>query len=136
VRPELLLEPLARDSVVVLRSASNRCSGPRPGHPRSPFAPPPEQLVTAAVIPRARASCFASMAAIRALTRQGLDLHGIRRGRLAGTHRASSPSLILSVNGAQDAELLACYRAHRSGGFACVHAPRHGRRGDKSRGCR
>ena len=85
---ELLLEPVARELVVVRPIGFEPMQWVRALAADEPL-PTPKQLITAAI--SGPGILLAQMAAIRAVTRQGLDLAAPRRSPWPATPRASSP---------------------------------------------
>ena len=85
---ELLLEPMARELVVVRPIGFEPMQWVRALAAEEPL-PAAKQLITAAI--SGPGILLAQMAAIRALTRQGLDLYRTRRSRWRATRRASWP---------------------------------------------
>ena len=121
----LLLEPVARELVVVRPIGFEPLQWVRALAAEEPL-PATKQLITAAI--SGPGILLAQMAAIRALTRQGLDLYGTPPVAMAGHSQGiSAPAESLRAKGAKDAELLAILQLDRRGRVADLAPPRHGR---------
>jgi len=101
---ELLLEPVARELVVVRPIGFQPLQWVRALAAEEPL-PATKQLITAAI--SAPGILLTQMAAIRALTRQGLDLYGTPPVAMAGHSQGVMACESLRAKGAKDAELLA-----------------------------
>ena len=126
---ELLLEPVARELVVVRPIGFEPMKWVRALAAEEPL-PPTGQLTTAAI--SAPGILLAQIAAIRALVRQGLDLYGAPPIATAGHSQGKFACHALHAKGARDAEILAI---HQLGGAAgSLMSRRRGMvgRGDKT----
>ncbi len=126
---ELLLEPVARELVVVRPIGFEPMKWVRALAAEEPL-PPTGQLTTAAI--SAPGILLAQIAAIRALVRQGLDLYGAPPIATAGHSQGKFACRALHAKGARDAEILAI---HQLGGAAgSLMSRRRGMvgRGDKT----
>ena len=126
---ELLLEPVARELVVVRPIGFEPMKWVRALAAEEPL-PPTRQLITAAI--SAPGILLAQIAAIRALVRQGLDLYGTPPIATAGHSQGKFACHALHAKGARDAEILAI---HQLGGAAgSLMSRRRGMvgRGDKT----
>ncbi len=101
---ELLLEPVARELVVVRPIGFQPMQWVRALAADEPL-PTSKQLTTAAI--SGPGILLAQMAAIRAVKRQGLDLQGTPPVAMAGHSQGIMACESLRANGARDAELLA-----------------------------
>src|SRR6185295_13603749 len=100
----LILEPVARELVVVRPIGFEPLQWVRALAAEEPL-PATKQLITAAI--SGPGILLAQMAAIRALTRQGLDLYGTPPVAMAGHSQGIMAAESLRAKGAKDAELLA-----------------------------
>ena len=101
---ELLLEPVARELVVVRPIGFEPMQWVRALAAEEPL-PPARQLTTAAI--SAPGILLNQIAAIRALVRQGLDLYGAPPVATAGHSQGKFACTALAAKGARDAEILA-----------------------------
>ena len=126
---ELLLEPVARELVVVRPIGFEPLQWVRALAAEEPL-PATKQLVTAAI--SGPGILLAQMAAIRALTRQGLDLHGTPPVATAGHSQGVIACESLRAKGAKDAELLALLQLIGAAGSLVSRRRGMVGRGDKS----
>jgi fatty acid synthase len=126
---ELLLEPVARELVVVRPIGFEPLQWVRALAAEEPL-PATKQLVTAAI--SGPGILLAQMAAIRALTRQGLDLHGTPPVAMAGHSQGIIACESLRAKGAKDAELLALLQLIGAAGSLVSRRRGMVGRGDKS----
>ena len=122
----LLLEPVARELVVVRPIGFEPLQWVRALAAEEPL-PATKQLITAAI--SGPGILLTQMAAIRALTRQGLDLYNTPPVAMAGHSQGVMACESLRAKGTKDAELLALLAADRRGRLAGFPSPRHGRPG-------
>ncbi|MGZ5396191.1 MAG: fatty acid synthase subunit beta domain-containing protein, partial [Mycobacterium sp.] len=101
---ELLLQPVARELVVVRPIGFEPMQWVRALAAEEPL-PATKQLITAAI--SGPGILLAQMAAIRALTRQGLDLYNTPPVAMAGHSQGIMACESLRAKGTKDAELLA-----------------------------
>ena len=104
---ELLLEPVARELVVVRPIGFEPMKWVRALAAEEPL-PPTRQLISAAI--SAPGILLAQIAAIRALVRQGLDLYGAPPIAMAGHSQGKLRATSLHAKGARDAEILAIHQ--------------------------
>ncbi|MGV0646283.1 fatty acid synthase subunit beta domain-containing protein [Mycolicibacterium sp. XJ2546] len=126
---ELLLEPVARELVVVRPIGFEPMKWVRALAAEEPL-PTNKQLITAAI--SGPGILLTQMAAIRALTRQGLDLHGSPPVAMAGHSQGLMACESLRANGARDAELLALLQLIGAAGSLISRRRGMVGRGDKS----
>ena len=125
----LLLEPVARELVVVRPIGFEPLQWVRALAADEPL-PTTKQLITAAI--SGPGILLAQMAAIRALTRQGLDLHGTPPVAMAGHSQGIIACESLRAKGAKDAELLALLQLIGAAGSLVSRRRGMVGRGDKS----
>ena len=125
----LLLEPVARELVVVRPIGFEPMQWVRALAAEEPL-PATKQLVTAAI--SGPGILLAQMAAIRTLTRQGLDLNGTPPVAMAGHSQGIIACESLRANGASDAELLALLQLIGAAGSLISRRRGMVGRGDKS----
>ncbi|MDT5209467.1 MAG: fatty acid synthase, bacteria type, partial [Mycobacterium sp.] len=125
----LLLEPVARELVVVRPIGFEPLQWVRALAAEEPL-PNTKQLITAAI--SGPGILLAQMAAIRALTRQGLDLHGAPPVAMAGHSQGIMACESLRAKGAKDAELLALLQLIGAAGSLVSRRRGMVGRGDKS----
>ena len=125
----LLLEPVARELVVVRPIGFEPLQWVRALAAEEPL-PATKQLITAAI--SGPGILLAQMAAIRALTRQGLDLDGTPPVAMAGHSQGIMAVESLRANGARDAELLALLQLIGAAGSLVSRRRGMVGRGDKS----
>ena len=125
----LLLEPVARELVVVRPIGFEPLQWVRALAAEEPL-PTTKQLITAAI--SGPGILLAQMAAIRALTHQGLDLHGTPPVAMAGHSQGVMACESLRANGARDAELLALLQLIGAAGSLVSRRRGMVGRGDKS----
>ena len=104
IKAALILEPVARELVVVRPIGFEPLQWVRALAAEEPL-PATTQLITAAI--SGPGILLAQMAAIRALTRQGLDLYGTPPVAMAGHSQGIMAAESLRAKGAKDPELLA-----------------------------
>lgn len=126
---ELLLEPVARELVVVRPIGFEPMKWVRALAAEEPL-PTNKQLITAAI--SGPGILLTQMAAIRALTRQGLDLQGSPPVAMAGHSQGLMACESLRANGARDAELLALLQLIGAAGSLISRRRGMVGRGDKS----
>ncbi|MGE2690810.1 fatty acid synthase subunit beta domain-containing protein [Mycolicibacterium pulveris] len=126
---ELLLEPVARELVVVRPIGFEPMQWVRALAAEEPL-PTNKQLITAAI--SGPGILLTQMAAIRALTRQGLDLQGSPPVAMAGHSQGLMACESLRANGARDAELLALLQLIGAAGSLVSRRRGMVGRGDKS----
>jgi fatty acid synthase len=126
---ELLLEPVGREMVVVRPIGFEPMQWVRALAADEPL-PSTKQLTTAAI--SGPGILLAQMAAIRALTRQGLDLHGTPPVAMAGHSQGIMACESLRANGTRDAELLALLQLIGAAGSLVSRRRGMVGRGDKS----
>jgi fatty acid synthase len=125
----LLLEPVARELVVVRPIGFEPLQWVRALAAEEPL-PATKQLITAAI--SAPGILLTQMAAIRAVTRQGLDLTGTPPVAMAGHSQGVMAVESLRSNGAKDAELLALLQLIGAAGSLVSRRRGMVGRGDKS----
>jgi fatty acid synthase, bacteria type len=125
----LLLEPVARELVVVRPIGFEPLQWVRALAAEEPL-PATTQLVTAAI--SGPGILLAQMAAIRALTRQGLDLYGTPPVATAGHSQGIMAAESLRAKGVKDAELLALLQLIGAAGSLVSRRRGMVGRGDKS----
>ena len=125
----LLLEPVARELVVVRPIGFEPLQWVRALAAEEPL-PATKQLITAAI--SGPGILLAQMAAIRALTRQGLDLYGTPPVAMAGHSQGIMAAESLRAKGAKDAELLALLQLIGAAGSLVSRRRGMVGRGDKS----
>jgi fatty acid synthase len=125
----LLLEPVARELVVVRPIGFEPLQWVRALAAEEPL-PATKQLITAAI--SAPGILLTQMAAIRALTRQGLDLYGTPPVAMAGHSQGIMAAESLRAKGAKDAELLALLQLIGAAGSLVSRRRGMVGRGDKS----
>ncbi|MDT5264412.1 MAG: fatty acid synthase, bacteria type, partial [Mycobacterium sp.] len=125
----LLLEPVARELVVVRPIGFEPMQWVRALAADEPL-PTSKQLTTAAI--SGPGILLAQMAAIRAVKRQGLDLHGTPPVAMAGHSQGTMACESLKANGARDAELLALLQLIGAAGSLVSRRRGMVGRGDKS----
>ena len=125
----LLLEPVARELVVVRPIGFEPLQWVRALAADEPL-PPAKQLITAAI--SGPGILLAQMAAIRAVTRQGLDLYGTPPVAMAGHSQGIMACESLRAQGARDAELLALLQLIGAAGSLISRRRGMVGRGDKS----
>ena len=113
----LLLEPVARELVVVRPIGFEPQQWVRALAAEEPL-PATKQLITAAM--SGPGILLTQMAAIRALTRQGLDLYGTPPVAMAGHSQGIMAAESLRTKGAKDAELLALLQLIGAAGSLAV----------------
>ncbi|HKP40790.1 fatty acid synthase subunit beta domain-containing protein, partial [Mycobacterium sp.] len=126
---ELLLEPVARELVVVRPIGFEPLQWVRALAAEEPL-PATKQLITAAI--SGPGILLAQMAAIRALTRQGLDLYNTPPVAMAGHSQGIMACESLRAKGAKDAELLALLQLIGAAGSLVSRRRGMVGRGDKS----
>ncbi|MGX9792645.1 fatty acid synthase subunit beta domain-containing protein [Mycobacterium sp. MMS18-G62] len=126
---ELLLEPVARELVVVRPIGFEPLQWVRALAAEEPL-PATKQLITAAI--SGPGILLAQMAAIRALTRQGLDLYGTPPVAMAGHSQGVMACESLRAKGTKDAELLALLQLIGAAGSLVSRRRGMVGRGDKS----
>jgi fatty acid synthase, bacteria type len=126
---ELLLEPVARELVVVRPIGFEPLQWVRALAAEEPL-PATKQLVTAAI--SGPGILLNQMAAIRALTRQGLDLYNNPPVAMAGHSQGIMACESLRAKGAKDAELLALLQLIGAAGSLVSRRRGMVGRGDKS----
>jgi fatty acid synthase len=126
---ELLLEPVARELVVVRPIGFQPIQWVRALAADEPL-PTSKQLTTAAI--SGPGILLTQMAAIRAMTRQGLDLHGTPPVAMAGHSQGVMACESLKAKGARDAELLALLQLIGAAGSLVSRRRGMVGRGDKS----
>ncbi|MBV8930635.1 MAG: ACP S-malonyltransferase, partial [Mycobacteriaceae bacterium] len=126
---ELLLEPVARELVVVRPIGFEPLKWVRALAAEEPL-PAIKQLTTAAI--SGPGILLNQMAAIRALTRQGLDLMGTPPVAMAGHSQGILGVESLKAKGARDAELLALLQLIGAAGSLVSRRRGMVGRGDKS----
>ena len=126
---ELLLEPVARELVVVRPIGFEPLQWVRALAAEEPL-PATKQLITAAI--SGPGILLAQMAAIRALTRQGLDLYGTPPVAMAGHSQGIMACESLRAKGTNDAELLALLQLIGAAGSLVSRRRGMVGRGDKS----
>jgi len=126
---QLLLEPVARELVVVRPIGFEPMQWVRTLAADEPL-PTTKQLTTAAI--SGPGILLAQMAAIRAVTRQGLDLHGTPPVAMAGHSQGIMACESLKAQGAKDAELLALLQLIGAAGSLVSRRRGMVGRGDKS----
>jgi fatty acid synthase len=125
----LLLQPVARELVVVRPIGFEPLQWVRALAAEEPL-PATKQLVTAAI--SGPGILLAQMAAIRALTRQGLDLYNTPPVAMAGHSQGIMACESLRAKGAKDAELLALLQLIGAAGSLVSRRRGMVGRGDKS----
>ncbi len=125
----LLLEPVARELVVVRPIGFEPMQWVRALAAEEPL-PATKQLVTAAI--SGPGILLAQMAAIRTLTRQGLDLYNTPPVAMAGHSQGIMACESLRAKGAKDAELLALLQLIGAAGSLVSRRRGMVGRGDKS----
>ena len=125
----LLLEPVARELVVVRPIGFEPMQWVRALAAEEPL-PAAKQLVTAAI--SAPGILLAQMAAIRTLTRQGLDLYNTPPVAMAGHSQGIMACESLRAKGTKDAELLALLQLIGAAGSLVSRRRGMVGRGDKS----
>ena len=125
----LLLEPVARELVVVRPIGFEPMQWVRALAAEEPL-PATKQLITAAI--SGPGILLAQMAAIRALTRQGLDLYNTPPVAMAGHSQGIMACESLRAKGAKDAELLALLQLIGAAGSLVSRRRGMVGRGDKS----
>jgi len=126
---ELLLEPVARELVVVRPIGFEPMQWVRALAAEEPL-PTSKQLITAAI--SGPGILLSQMAAMRAVTRQGLDLAGTPPVAMAGHSQGIIACAALKANGARDAELLAMSQLIGAAGSLISRRRGMVGRGDKS----
>ena len=126
---QLLLEPVARELVVVRPIGFEPMQWVRTLAADEPL-PTTKQLTTAAI--SGPGILLAQMAAIRAVTRQGLDLYGTPPVAMAGHSQGIMACESLKAQGAKDAELLALLQLIGAAGSLVSRRRGMVGRGDKS----
>ena len=126
---ELLLEPVARELVVVRPIGFEPIQWVRSLAADEPL-PTTKQLITAAI--SGPGILLTQMAAIRAVTRQGLDLAGTPPVAVAGHSQGILAIESLKANGARDAEFLAMQQLIGAAGSLISRRRGMVGRGDKS----
>ncbi len=126
---ELLLAPVAREMVVVRPIGFEPMKWVRALAAEEPL-PATKQLVTAAI--SGPGILLTQMAAIRALTRQGLDLYNTPPVAMAGHSQGIMACESLRARGAKDAELLALLQLIGAAGSLVSRRRGMVGRGDKS----
>ena len=126
---ELLLEPVARELVVVRPIGFEPLQWVRALAAEEPL-PATKQLITAAI--SGPGILLAQMAAIRALTRQGLDLYNTPPVAMAGHSQGIMACESLRTKGTNDAELLALLQLIGAAGSLVSRRRGMVGRGDKS----
>ena len=126
---ELLLEPVARELVVVRPIGFEPLQWVRALAAEEPL-PATKQLITAAI--SGPGILLAQMAAIRALTRQGLDLYNTPPVAMAGHSQGVMACESLKAKGTKDAELLALLQLIGAAGSLVSRRRGMVGRGDKS----
>ncbi|MGY4649532.1 malonyl CoA-acyl carrier protein transacylase [Mycobacterium sp. URHB0021] len=126
---ELLLQPVARELVVVRPIGFQPMQWVRALAAEEPL-PTSKQLITAAI--SGPGILLAQMAAIRAVTRQGLDLAGTPPVAMAGHSQGIFACEALKANGARDAEILAMSQLIGAAGSLISRRRGMVGRGDKS----
>ena len=125
----LLLEPVARELVVVRPIGFEPLQWVRALAAEEPL-PATKQLITAAI--SGPGILLTQIAAIRALTRQGLDLHNTPPVAMAGHSQGIMACESLRAKGAKDAELLALLQLIGAAGSLVSRRRGMVGRGDKS----
>lgn len=125
----LLLEPVARELVVVRPIGFEPMQWVRALAADEPL-PTPKQLITAAI--SGPGILLSQMAAIRAVTRQGLDLAGTPPVAMAGHSQGVVAAEALKAGGSRDAELLALLQLIGAAGSLVSRRRGMVGRGDKS----
>src|SRR4051794_32274569 len=125
----LILEPVARELVVVRPIGFEPMQWTRARAAEDPV-PATKQLITAAI--SGPGILLAQMAAIRALTRQGLDLYETPPVAMAGHSQGVMACESLRAKGAKDAELLALLQLIGAAGSLVSRRRGMVGRGDKS----
>nr|WP_232004911.1 type I polyketide synthase [Mycobacterium sp. ACS1612] len=125
----LLLEPVARELVVVRPIGFEPLQWVRALAAEEPL-PTTKQLTTAAI--SGPGILLAQMAAIRALSRQGLDLYGSPPVAMAGHSQGIMAAESLRAKGSKDAELLALLQLIGAAGSLVSRRRGMVGRGDKS----
>jgi fatty acid synthase len=125
----LLLQPVARELVVVRPIGFEPLQWVRALAAEEPL-PATKQLITAAI--SGPGILLAQMAAIRALTRQGLDLYNTPPVAMAGHSQGIMACESLRAKGAKDAELLALLQLIGAAGSLVSRRRGMVGRGDKS----
>ena len=126
---ELLVEPVARELVVVRPIGFEPLQWVRALAAEEPL-PTAKQLTTAAI--SGPGILLAQMAAIRALTRQGLDLYNTPPVAMAGHSQGIMAGESLRAKGTKDAELLALLQLIGAAGSLVSRRRGMVGRGDKS----
>ena len=126
---QLLLEPVARELVVVRPIGFEPMQWVR-ALAADEALPTTKQLTTAAI--SGPGILLAQMAAIRAVTRQGLDLYGTPPVAMAGHSQGVMACESLKAKGAKDAELLALLQLIGAAGSLVSRRRGMVGRGDKS----
>ena len=126
---QLLVEPVARELVVVRPIGFEPLQWVRALAAEEPL-PATKQLVTAAI--SGPGILLAQMAAIRALTRQGLDLYNTPPVAMAGHSQGIMACESLRAKGSKDAELLALLQLIGAAGSLVSRRRGMVGRGDKS----
>ncbi len=126
---ELLLEPVARELVVVRPIGFEPMAWVRALAAEEPL-PPAKQLTTAAI--SGPGIFLSQLAAVRTVTRQGLDLAGTPPVATAGHSQGIVACEALRANGARDAELLALMQLIGAAGSLVSRRRGMVGRGDKS----
>jgi fatty acid synthase, bacteria type len=126
---QLMLEPVARELVVVRPIGFEPMQWVRTLAADEPL-PTTKQLTTAAI--SGPGILLAQMAAIRAVTRQGLDLYGTPPVAMAGHSQGIMACESLRAHGAKDAELLALLQLIGAAGSLVSRRRGMVGRGDKS----
>ena len=121
---ELLLEPVARELVVVRPIGFEPMQWVRALAAEEPL-PATKHLITAAI--SGPGILLTQMAAIRALTRQGLDLTDTPPVAVAGHSQGVMAVRVAAGQGRQGRRAAGAGAADRCGGLAGVAPPRHGR---------
>ncbi|EKF22937.1 beta-ketoacyl synthase, C-terminal domain protein [Mycolicibacterium hassiacum DSM 44199] len=126
---ELLLEPVARELVVVRPIGFEPMQWVRALAAEEPI-PTQKQLTTAAI--SAPGIMLTQIAAIRALVRQGLDLYGAPPVAMAGHSQGKYACHALRAKGARDAEILAILQLGGAAGSLISRRRGMVGRGDKT----
>lgn len=126
---ELLLEPVAREMVVVRPIGFEPMKWVRALAAEEPL-PAPKQLITAAI--SGPGILLTQMAATRALIRQGLDLYNTPPVAMAGHSQGVVGCESLRAHGTKDAELLAILQLMGAAGSLISRRRGMVGRGDKS----
>ena len=129
MRPRLLLEPVARELVVVRPIGFEPLQWVRALAAEEPL-PTTKQLISTAI--SGPGILLAQMAAIRAVIRQGLDLYGVPPVAMAGHSQGIVACESLRAHGVRDAELLAILQLMGAAGSLMSRRRGMVGRGDKT----